>query len=94
MFNGFALFIGDHDFPAVACFTDGADLVDIFYAEMYGAGADGFRKTVVGIVLMVREYGDPSTDERGRNGLSTDVHKTPLVKLVVTKLDIASVDGV
>ena len=59
-FSDFALcyivmvLIHDSGLPAEACLADGADFVDILNAEMYAARSDGFGKSVVGIVFVMR----------------------------------------
>ena len=56
LFHRIALLVNDLCFPAKAGLADGADLVDVFHAQMNCAGADGFAETVVGIVLMMGKY--------------------------------------
>ena len=93
-FDRLMLFIDDFRLPAVACDADGADMVDIFNAEMDGARADGFAEAVVRVVVVMREDCLPAFDEAGRHGLGTDVHEPPLVELVVGQFDFAAVDGI
>ena len=68
--------------------------MDILHAEVYAAGADGLGKTVVRVVLMMREYFFPAFDQGRRNGLRADVHEPPLVEAVVLELDVPAVNGV
>ena len=89
-----AVFVHDAGLPQVAGLADGAHLVQVLHAEVYAAGADGFGKAVVRVVLMVGEVAEPAADEAGRHGLGADVHEAPLVEIVVGKVDAACVHGV
>ena len=93
-FDRLVIFVDDFRLPAIACDADGADVVDVFNAEMDGARADGFAEAVVRVVVVMGEDLLPAFDEAGRHGLRADVHEPPLVKLVVGQFDFAAVDGV
>jgi len=86
--------VNDLGLPAVAGNTDSADLVDVFHTQMHAAGADGFGKAVVGVILLTGEYFLPSVDKAGRNGLSADMHEPPLGKFIIGKGNFAAVDRV
>ena len=88
-----ALLVYDAGFPAEAGLADGAHLVDVLHAQMDRAGADGFRKAVVGVVLVVGEQLHPPVNHAGRHRLRADVHKPPLVQHVVVGVDAARLDG-
>ena len=92
--NGLLLVIHNADLPAVACFSDGAYLVNIFNAEMYTAGTDGLAESVVGVVIVLGEYGLPTLDQTGRHGLRADVHETPGREIIVREVDVPAVDAV
>ena len=91
LLNDLALLVDDLAFPSVAGKTDGAYLMNVLYAQVYAAGTDGLGKTVVSIVLVLGEVLEPSLDKRLGNGLSTDMHKSPLIELVVGELNVSSV---
>jgi hypothetical protein len=92
--NGLALFVNDLSLPKVTRLTDSTDLVLVLNTEVNTAGTDGLGKTVVGVISVMGEYVLPTTDKAGRNGLSTDVHKSPLRETVFRKIDSAVVDSV
>ena len=50
-----SVLIEEFHLPAVARHADSAHFVDIFHAQVYAARSDGFGKSVVGVVLMVRK---------------------------------------
>ena len=60
---GVTMFIYNLCFPAVARNTDGTYLVDVVHAEVYATRSDGFGKTVVGVILVVREQLFPTGDK-------------------------------
>ena len=93
-FHVVAVFVHDAGLPQVAGLADGAHLVQVVHAEVHAAGADGFGEAVVRVVLMVGEVAEPAADEAGRHGLCAYVHETPLVEVVVGKVDAAGVHGV
>ena len=89
-----AVFVHDTGFPTVPCLTDGANLVDVFHAQMDAARSDGFGKAVVGIVLMTGELFLPATDQAGRYRLRTNVHQSPLIQLIAAQINVTAVDGI
>ena len=88
-----ALLVYDAGFPAETGFADGAHLVDVLHAQMDRAGADGFRKAVVGVVLVMGEQLHPTVNHAGRHRLGADVHEPPLVQHVVVGVNAARFDG-
>ena len=87
------MIVADLGDPAIARHADGTHMVDVLDAQVHAAGTGGLRQTVVGVVLMRREYLLPAPDEALRNGLSADVHEAPLVELVIRGIDRALLDG-
>ena len=88
-----AVFIHNFYLPAVTCFSDTADFMYILYTEMYTTRSDGFRQTIVGIILMIGEDALPLFDQTLGNGLCTDVHQTPLIQLIIFQIYFAAFDG-
>ena len=88
------MLVHDAGLPHIAGLADGAHLVDVFHAQMDTAGADGFGKTVVGVVLVMGEDLPPPSHQAGRNGLRADVHQTPLIQIIVIQVHLAGLDGV
>ena len=86
--------VGNFNLPAVARFSDCADLVNVLNAEVNAAGTYRLAKTVVSIVLVVWEYRFPAFYKTGRNRLRAYMHKPPAGKVIFRKVDIAPVDCV
>ncbi|OQC53675.1 MAG: hypothetical protein BWX55_00930 [Deltaproteobacteria bacterium ADurb.Bin022] len=89
-----AFFINDLHVPFITGYADGADLMDIFSAEMDTPRPDGFRKAVIGVVFMYGKIFFPAFNQAGRNRLCADVHQPPLIELVIFQLDVTAFDGV
>ena len=89
-----AVFIDNAAFPSVSRDADGPNLIDIFNAQMDTAGSEGFGQAVVCVVFVVREIFQPVLDHGGRNRLCADMHKTPLIQLVILKLDLTAVNRI
>ena len=87
------IFIHQAHFPAISRLSDGADLVDVFHAEMDTARPDGLRQTVVGIVSMVRKNGLPVMDHTLRHRLCSDMHQPPLVQFIILQMYPSAFDG-
>ena len=66
----------------------------VLKTEVYAARAGRLGKTVVGVVLMLGEVFLPVTDQRRRYGLCADVHESPLIELIIGKLDFSAVKGI
>ena len=60
--------------PAIAGHTNGADLVDVFHAQMDAARAGGFRQAVVGVVFVIGEVRQPALDQYRGHRLCANVH--------------------
>ena len=84
--NRIALGINDLCFPSIAWHTDGTNLVDILNSKVDSAWSDGFTKSVIGVILMMRKVFLPVLDQAWRNRLGTNVHQSPLRQLVIFKL--------
>ena len=80
--------------PAKTGFADGADFVDVFHAEVNASWSDGLRKTVVCIIIMMREDLFPAFDQAWRYRLRADVHESPLIQFILRELDFPAVDGI
>ena len=93
LFNVVSVLIYYTGLPAVSCLTDRTDFIYILYAEMNSAGTDRFGKSVIRIIFVIRKDFFPPLYKTGRNGLCTYVHESPLIKFVIFKFELASVDS-
>ena len=88
-----AVFIHNFHLPAVACFSDTADFMYILHTEMYTTRSDRLGKTIVGIVIVMREDFLPMLDKTLWNRLRTDVHQSPLGKFILIQIYFPGLDG-
>ena len=80
--------------PAKTGFSDGADFVDVFHAEVNTSWSDGLRKTVICIIIMMWKDLFPAFNQAWRYRLCTDVHEPPLIQFILRELDFSAVDSI
>ena len=85
--------VHDLHLPAVAGDPNGPHLVDVVHPQVNAARAGGLGQAVVGVILVVREIGQPVADQRGGDRLGPDVHQPPLGEPVVLQLQVPPVQG-
>ena len=88
------IIVNDLALPAVARNADRTDLVIMADTQMNTSGAGRFGKTVVGVILMIREVVLPVLNQGRRHRLCTDVHKPPLIQLIILQLHIARIERI
>ena len=66
----------------------------ILNTQMDTAGADGLGQAVVGVVIVMGEDLHPAADQAGGDGLSADVHQTPLGQAELAQIHATVIDGI
>ena len=88
------ILVDDLALPAKSRHADRADLVNILGSEMYAAWSDRLGETIIRIVKVIREIFFPVLDHAGRYRLGTNVHKSPLLEIVILKFQSSGVQSV
>ena len=89
LFYFIAFFINNANFPAVTGNTNGTNFVIISNTKVYTSWTNRFRKTIVCIIIMMWEIFFPVFNQFFRNRLSSNVHKSPLIKMIIFNIYIA-----
>ena len=85
--------VDDLCLPAISRHADRTHMVDVLESQMHAARSCRLGKAVVRVVLVVREDLLPAPDEALRHGLGADMHKPPLVEVIVGERDRPLLDG-
>ena len=74
--------------PAKSCFTDRTDFINMIQSEMHTSRSNRFTQSIVCIIFMIWEIFLPVTNQTWRYRLRTDMHKSPLLQIIILQIYI------